>query len=330
LANELQSLHLLVEWDEEGVRARRRQAVSLSAVAHLVVVILLLMEPHIFRSVGQSLGLEPGARLHRPLTFLALPPEDVESPKIKPKSGLPSDKDRAKQPGVPLPEQVTPKLPPVPIRPAEKPTPGPEDKKLLAQVLPPPPLPQDRTADKLANLPAAPPPLQLGDVTSNQQPKLALPPGAQPGRSLDETLRAMARNRAAGGQSGGEIEPPAGFTPRSPAAIGPAQILTDTMGVDFDPYLRRVLADIRRNWYAVMPEIARMGRRGRVVVIFDVQHDGGVPKLYLVSTSGFDPLDRAALAGISASVPFPALPAEFRGPLLRLQVTFLYNMVLQQ
>jgi outer membrane biosynthesis protein TonB len=37
-------------------------------------------------------------------------------------------------------------------------------------------------------------------------------------------------------------------------------------------------------------------------------------------------LDRAAVAGISASNPFPPLPAEFRGEQIRLQFTFLYNV----
>lgn len=279
------------------------------------------MEPHIFKSVRQSLGLAEN-RPHQQLTYLALPPAD-EAPKIKPQSGALSDQDRVKRPGVP-----EAKLPPVPVPPADKPE---AEKKQLAQALPPPPLPPDRNvAEKVSPGQPTAPPLQLGDIT-NPQPKLPVPQGTTPGRALEETLRAMAQNRAAGGgQTIGDISPPpGGFNPRSPAAIGPAQILSDTMGVDFDPYLRRVLADIRLNWFAVMPEIARMGRRGRVVVVFDVQHDGGVAKLYLVSTSGTEPLDRAALAGISASVPFPPLPADFRGPLLRLQVTFLYNVMAQ-
>ena len=36
--------------------------------------------------------------------------------------------------------------------------------------------------------------------------------------------------------------------------------------------------------------------------------------------------DRAAVAGISASVPFPPLPAEFKGSEVRLQFAFVYNM----
>jgi outer membrane biosynthesis protein TonB len=42
--------------------------------------------------------------------------------------------------------------------------------------------------------------------------------------------------------------------------------------------------------------------------------------------SGADALDRAAVAGISAWVPFPPLPSEFKGDRIVLQMNFAYNM----
>ena len=114
------------------------------------------------------------------------------------------------------------------------------------------------------------------------------------------------------------------------AQLGGAQILSDTQGVDFNPYLQRVLFSIRRNWYVSMPEIARMGKKGRVVIQFEILKEGNVPKLWLVGSSQSDPLDKAALASISASNPFQPLPTEFKGPLLRLQIMFLYNIPLDQ
>jgi outer membrane biosynthesis protein TonB len=42
--------------------------------------------------------------------------------------------------------------------------------------------------------------------------------------------------------------------------------------------------------------------------------------------SGVEALDRAAVAGISASVPFPPLPSEFKGSEIRLQFAFKYNV----
>jgi outer membrane biosynthesis protein TonB len=42
--------------------------------------------------------------------------------------------------------------------------------------------------------------------------------------------------------------------------------------------------------------------------------------------SGVVALDRAAVAGISASSPFPPLPPEFKGDEIRVQLSFLYNV----
>jgi len=49
-----------------------------------------------------------------------------------------------------------------------------------------------------------------------------------------------------------------------------------------------------------------------------------------VASSGSDPLDRAAVASIHSSIPFPPLPEEFTGNHLVLQFIFLYNLVPQE
>ena len=104
------------------------------------------------------------------------------------------------------------------------------------------------------------------------------------------------------------------------------ELLSDPMGVDFRPYLTRVLAVVRRNWFLVLPEGARMGQRGRTVVQFSIAKDGSVPKLVIHAPSGSQPLDRAAVSGISMSNPLPPLPNEYKGDVLQLQLVFSYNM----
>jgi len=104
------------------------------------------------------------------------------------------------------------------------------------------------------------------------------------------------------------------------------ELLSDPMGVDFRPYLIRILSTVRRNWLAVIPQSARMGRRGKVQIQFAIDKDGSVPKLVIALPSGTEALDRAAVAGVSASNPFPPLPDEFKGRQVRLQFTFLYNV----
>jgi TonB family protein len=63
-----------------------------------------------------------------------------------------------------------------------------------------------------------------------------------------------------------------------------------------------------------------------VQVQFAIARDGYVPKLVIAVPSGTDALDRAAVAGVSASTPFPPLPTEFKGNQVRLQFTFSYNL----
>lgn len=105
-------------------------------------------------------------------------------------------------------------------------------------------------------------------------------------------------------------------------------MLTPTEGVDFTNYLARVLASVKQNWYAVMPESARLGDRGKVALQFRIMRNGVVPDAepVMVGSSGKDPLDRAAVSSIRASTPFEPLPSAFSGPYIELRFIFLYNV----
>jgi TonB family protein len=107
-------------------------------------------------------------------------------------------------------------------------------------------------------------------------------------------------------------------------------MLTPDQGVDFSSYLARVLASVKRNWYAVIPESAKLGDRGKVMIDFKIMRDGSVPlpEPILRATSGKEPLDRAAMSSIRASSPFEPLPSAFSGPYIELRFIFLYNLPL--
>ena len=109
------------------------------------------------------------------------------------------------------------------------------------------------------------------------------------------------------------------------------QILTPTEGVDFSDYMARVVASVRRNWYAVMPESAMLGDKGRVILEFSIHKDGSVTadEPVRVMGSGKEPLDRAAISAIRSSNPFEPLPSAFRGPEIRLRFIFLYNLPIE-
>lgn len=102
-------------------------------------------------------------------------------------------------------------------------------------------------------------------------------------------------------------------------------ILSDTLGYDFGPYIVRVTNQVRANWFALIPEIARKGEKGRVVLTFTITRSGAVRDTRVRSSSGNEALDRAAVGAISLSNPFAALPSDFKGQQVDLQFAFVYN-----
>ena len=110
-------------------------------------------------------------------------------------------------------------------------------------------------------------------------------------------------------------------------AYGSIDVLSDTMGVNFGPYLQRVLPEIKRNWYSHIPASAKapIFTKGTVVIEFAILKDGKVRGMRLVNASGDVSLDRGAWAAIATSNPLPPLPNEFAGQYLALRMKFLYN-----
>jgi TonB family protein len=123
-------------------------------------------------------------------------------------------------------------------------------------------------------------------------------------------------------------------------ALDQAEILTDTMGVDFGPYLTRVVQIVKQNWYNAMPPSVYppIFKQGKVSIEFVILKDGKVTGMAIRTSSGDIALDRAAWASITASdpsppllnmtasTPFPPLPKEFPGKLLGLRVYYYYNL----
>jgi TonB family protein len=67
-------------------------------------------------------------------------------------------------------------------------------------------------------------------------------------------------------------------------------------------------------------------KQGKLAIEFVIMKDGTVQGLVRNTTSGDVALDRAAMASIIASTPFPPLPKEFPGKLLGLRFYYFYNL----
>jgi TonB family protein len=322
-----------------------RIAAFVSFALH-IVIILILRELPIFEGPART---GPEIQVSRSVTPLYAPVmEPTQKEPNKAKVNREFDVDSLKpRPQVQIPHGPASTTRPAARAPAPVPVPRLNETNPLAE---PPRLEAVEAAKNVAPLqlgvPDSPPPPPIPPV---EKPKLAFEPvgsggsqrqGAQgskvpiPSASVSEAAQAVARSRTAGGLMVGDIGDGIGGLgeglqlPPSPGRTGSnLELLSDPQGVDFRPYLIRVLAAVRRNWFAVIPESARLGnQRGRVIVQFAIDRSGKVPKLVISIPSGAPPLDRAAVAGISASNPFPPLPGEFKGEQIRLQFTFSYNM----
>lgn len=108
---------------------------------------------------------------------------------------------------------------------------------------------------------------------------------------------------------------------------GAMDILSDTLGVDFGPYMKRLHVTVEDHWFPLIPEIALppMMKKGNVVIEFAIMKDGSIQGLRVVRSSGDTALDRAAYGALTNAVPLPKLPSEFSGQYLLIRAAFYYN-----
>lgn len=319
-------LHLLLEIDPEAARWRRRTMFLLSVILHALMITLILVSPQLFRRGAEMMGIEVEPRPKRETTYLWLPPDLLKRLREPPPdTRILSDENRRAQGRSPIIDPFGLRMP---YSPGNTPLPEIQGGGGTAEPPAPPPAPAGGGSTGSAPPSKKEEGLRLMDVPpagtgEDEGQRLRLP---TPGEAIQQSLEAAARGRSSGfppgpGDSAAQFQ---NFHPdfSTEAPI----ILSDTMGVDFGPYLARVVYTVRRNWYAVIPESARLGQKGRVGIVFEILKDGSVPQLRLVASSGFEPLDRAALISIRASNPFPPLPEEFTGNHLVLQFIYLYNL----
>jgi TonB family protein len=335
---------MLFEKDEElELQPKRTRTLLISIGIHVILLLIFVLNPdlltttpkRIVRIMGQDYDLSK-----QELTELVVPP-DALRPKAAPK---------------PLVQPPTPQPPPNQTQPPPPPPPQ-------QQQPPPPPPPPPKVIGpddviKEGARPDAQPKASRGDTTEQaraggqqqEQPKPD-PPKQQPPQGDDKSILARNTNpnalrvpslaESAGRivqQSIDEARKRYSQTPGGRTGLPSAQednpnfsteeptILSDTKGYDFGPYMNQVVNRVRYNWYSLIPEIARLGKKGRVVITFTILKDGKIDNPLIRANSGTEPLDRAAYGSIIASNPFPQLPPGFDGDHLVLQFTFLYNI----
>jgi len=331
--------HLLTEWGDPASRGRTGVAGVASILVHAVGLTLILLLPSDFLSSPP----EP-VKVAPLITPLVEPLTEFTQPTPN-KGKIAKEIDMAAlqpRPTIQMPRGAPSTSQPIASRPAPVPTPPqpppaalPEPPRVEAVAKEPPKI-ELPSLNSVAPPPptVAKPKMILENVGAPSTPPL---PGqgkvAIPNTSVAEAIRQNSRGTPSGGLMVGD--PGAGTggygeglnLPPSPGGQASAlELKSDPMGVDFHPYLIQILGTIRRNWYAVMPESVKLGRRGKVGLLFAITKSGTVSKVTWAFQSGADALDKAAVAAISASNPFPPLPAEFKGDRVVLQLNFAYNV----
>lgn len=293
-----------------GHAINRRDGVLLSVIVHGAILLALIFAPELefFKPTPEELEARRQELLrqqeeNRDRRFVFVDPRiDMPALKPPPRAEL-SDidresaaRERAPQPANPLPfsrgetserTEAVPEErkagPETPVPPNEEP-PKPEPEQELARELP-----RADTGLRRSTELSRPAPGALGDAL----------------RNLDRYVQ----NQTFNNPQGGATDP------------GSA-IQFDTKGVEFGPWVRRFVAQVRRNWF--IPQAA-MTFRGRVVLQFNVHKDGRITDLVVAQPSNIDAFNRSAYNSILSSNPTTPLPPEYPDPMAFFTVTFYYN-----
>lgn len=309
-------LQMIDQLEDDRRWARLREGIWISIIAHMILFSLISWVPRYILHMPKVVNPSDILKNRKDLTYLDLPPDALKQ--IKPKNPkVMSDKDRVAQSKAPTIDKKT-------------------LQELQAMKKAGPPLSQSQQP------PQAPPPQVSQQTLPPQPPSQPIPPNAQgqleaprpralPARpnfnmgsvSAGDAIRQAARAAHQGG-AGGDYG--AGAPNAHPGMKAGAEILSDTMGVDFGPYMNKVIRETRQTWDPLIPESARppLLKSGTVAIEFMIMPDGRVKQMKLVGPSGDPSLDRGAWGAVTGSN-YPPLPKEFKGPYLALRFFFLYN-----
>ena len=298
-----------------------REGVLISIIVHLVAIIVILLIPRLFpydaaAARKRALLMQPTPK--EDTTFVFVQPRLERPVRRPPEQAAPSDLDRAAQsrqrapkPNNPLPynrgnspERVDTEAQRREAARGRGPEPDPAAGQPATQ-------PQQAEATKVPESQSA---MQF---PSNRTPS---PQNGTNGRSptaggsLGDALRNLQRytqGEAFENQGGGGGQ------------FGP-EIQFDTKGVEFGPWIRRFVAQVKRNWFI---PYAAMSMRGHVVITFNVHKDGSITDLTVVGPCPVDAFNNAAFGALSGSNPTQPLPPEYPSEKAFFTVTFFYNEV---
>lgn len=324
--HELLSVIDELEGDRNWVSLREKLWIAI--IVHMIVLWFLMYGPKYILH-EQVRVVNPADQLEKQhqMTYLETPRDIKPMKPTRPTPAISNEDHRAQTPHPTLDKKTLEELEAMRRAGRLVPQPAPQPQQQ------PHPAPQQQQQQPQQQAPQQPkPPAQ--PLPSNERNPIEAPrpapttPNFSTGNSTPgQQIQEMARNAAHGGQYGGDMG--AGAPSEHPGENGAVDILSDTMGVDFGPYIERVIYDTKLAWYPIIPEEAQppLLKKGAVGIRFKILPNGTVaPGSMVLEYPSHDvPLDKAAWAAI-VSAGYPPLPKQFKGPFLELRFIFLYNM----
>ena len=299
-------LNMISELEDERRWARLREGIWIAILVHLVLLSGITWIPkYVFKVPPVVDPFEAIRQRKEDLKYLDLPPDLIKRAQpraeVKPVPKKPPQIDKKTLEA--LNKAMPPQLPP---------TPAP---KVESQPTPPPPAPPKPESQSQLDAPVPKP--------APQRPTFAM--GSQ--NPADQLRDAMRGSR--GPNTGAEQAPENPEMARHPGAGGGVQVLSDTQGVDFNPWLRRWYFETEHTWDPLIPDEVNppILKQGQCMIRFKVLPNGRIMEgsMVLEGRSGDTALDRAAWGALTGSN-YPPLPREFHGPYLELRAIFMYNM----
>lgn len=312
-------LEKISQYEDERRWQRIREGIWISILLHIVLFSSVSWIPRYIFHSPQVIDPFDAIKKRKDLTYLDELPDALKQiqkakPKLPPLKPNETVVDKKTLDALKALEKARPKPTP--------PAPAPEQ----AQVTPQPTvqLPQPQQPTPLPTTTAAPQPAPALPLDT---PRPA-PVPARPNFSLNQQSAAdQLRNAMRGSAHGASGEMQGGGM--HPGAAGGAEILSDTQGIDFGPYLQKLIRETHRTWDPIIPEEVNppISKRGECEIVFTILPNGRLQPhaMMLTGRSGDVALDRAAWGAIE-SADYPPLPREFHGPNLQLRFRFQYNI----
>jgi len=313
--DEHELIHLLDSLDDERSRARFRESVYISLIVYLALAWFLFYGPRVL--FHQPRVIDPMSVLKerdKNITYLNTPKDLSKALSQKPVKTPKSTIDQKTLKQLQTMEKAEKARVPAPAPPAPTPAPAAQQPAPPQQAKQsPPPPPQQPLHPQQDAIVDAPKPAPTRPNFGN--------PNQSPGDAIRSAAQAAAQNRNNGGDVG------AGIPVAHQGLNTGVDILSDTMGVNFDPYLKRIIYEIYHTWLPLIPEEARppLNKQGETLIRFTILPDGRIGAMTLDGSTHDQAIDRAAWGSITGVGQFPPLPKEFHGPNLELRIHYLVN-----